>query len=192
MNDIVRHPIAERRACGECSMCCKLLRITELEKPAGRWCQHCAPGKGGCTIYDTRPEICRTYACGWLMSPKVTEDWYPLRSHMVLSFSPINGINTMTCSVDEAYPHVWQREPYHGHLRNMAHAGLYVKTAKEIVLVQVRLRGRVWLVLDNRDVEITNVFYIVKAIASGKYGVEFFDTPDAARHRLSELVPVPN
>ncbi len=54
------------RACGNCSLCCKLLAIPELEKPHGSWCQHCKPGAGRCTIYEQRPERCSTFRCLWL------------------------------------------------------------------------------------------------------------------------------
>src|SRR5262245_12210699 len=53
------------RACGQCSLCCKLLHVKELDKPANRWCQHCRPGKGGCSIWGATPEICKSYFCGW-------------------------------------------------------------------------------------------------------------------------------
>src|SRR5436305_14221849 len=43
------------RSCGDCTLCCKLLSITELEKPIGKWCPHCEIGKG-CKIYDCRPQ----------------------------------------------------------------------------------------------------------------------------------------
>ena len=60
------------RACGACSLCCKLLQIDEpeLKKPANEWCRHCRPGKGGCAIYDERPPVCRDFACEWLINPK--------------------------------------------------------------------------------------------------------------------------
>jgi len=64
-------PILQDRQCGSCSLCCKLLPIAksdvfDFEKAAGEWCSHCAPGLGGCTIYDTRPQGCRNYKCEWL------------------------------------------------------------------------------------------------------------------------------
>jgi len=76
------------RPCGECSMCCKLLSITKKEgvgdadfpfdKPADTWCPHCAPGRGGCKIWDTNlPNLCRTYQCRWKVDPHMPEDWRP-------------------------------------------------------------------------------------------------------------------
>src|SRR5262245_34979797 len=65
------------RQCGDCSLCCKLLNIDELNKPANTWCQHCRPGKGGCSIYADRPPDCRTFACGWLTHPEFGDIWKP-------------------------------------------------------------------------------------------------------------------
>lgn len=45
-------------------MCCKVLVIDHFEKDAGVLCQHCAH-KSGCTIYETRPDVCRDYECDW-------------------------------------------------------------------------------------------------------------------------------
>ena len=59
-------PLLPGRRCGECSLCCKLLRIEAFNKPVGTWCAHCAPGRGGCTIYETRPTECREFFCAWL------------------------------------------------------------------------------------------------------------------------------
>jgi len=38
------------RVCGSCSLCCKLLPIPPLNKPAGKRCDYQRHGKG-CTIY---------------------------------------------------------------------------------------------------------------------------------------------
>ena len=56
------------RSCGECTLCCTLLRVDELEKLGGTPCVHLrrAPAAPGCGIYAQRPRICRAYACLWL------------------------------------------------------------------------------------------------------------------------------
>lgn len=69
MADIGRDADRERRAasrsCGTCSLCCTILRVDELAKPAGRDCVH-QRGAAGCGIHATRPPICRAYRCLWL------------------------------------------------------------------------------------------------------------------------------
>lgn len=53
------------RTCGPCTLCCKVLRIPELEKPQNAWCRHAKKGRG-CGIYEARPESCRSFSCLWL------------------------------------------------------------------------------------------------------------------------------
>jgi len=67
------------RACDGCTMCCKVLGITELDKPVGKWCQFCDIGHG-CKIYDTRPGECRTFHCMWLVDERLSDIWKPDRS----------------------------------------------------------------------------------------------------------------
>jgi hypothetical protein len=55
--------------CGTCTQCCKTMKVTEINKPAHAWCQHCAIGKG-CKVYDTRPETCQGFECFWLYTQR--------------------------------------------------------------------------------------------------------------------------
>ena len=70
-------------SCGSCTVCCMALRIVELDKQAGIFCQHCLPAKG-CGIYETRPGICRTFHCGWRQVPQLGEAWRPDRSGVLM------------------------------------------------------------------------------------------------------------
>jgi hypothetical protein len=83
------------RECGSCSMCCKVLSIEELNKPADKWCTHCTPGKG-CGIYKDRPEVCKTFKCGWLLSPEVPDWMKPSESKVLLQWDrEVHGYNTV-------------------------------------------------------------------------------------------------
>ena len=53
--------------CGTCTACCRVYAIPDFAKPAGKWCDHCAVGKG-CKIYATRPKRCVDFKCLWLLS----------------------------------------------------------------------------------------------------------------------------
>jgi Fe-S-cluster containining protein len=55
---------AAERVCGPCSLCCTVLRVDELRKPAGRDCPQQLHG-GGCAIHAVRPGVCRGYDCLW-------------------------------------------------------------------------------------------------------------------------------
>ncbi len=64
------------RECGDCVVCCVLFEVQELQKPAGKPCRHLAPA-GGCGIYETRPQACRVWMCGWRLIPGLPENWRP-------------------------------------------------------------------------------------------------------------------
>lgn len=61
------------RTCGGCTYCCKVVAVTELNKPPGRWCQHCDIG-AGCRIYAERPKVCGAFECFWLQSGNFAPD----------------------------------------------------------------------------------------------------------------------
>ena len=54
------------RECGPCNVCCVALTINdpELQKLQGYRCRN-AQKDGGCSIYETRPDTCRSFFCGW-------------------------------------------------------------------------------------------------------------------------------
>lgn len=64
------------RNCGGCTACCSVMAIDkpEIQKEAGVLCRHC---ENGCTIYDTRPALCRDYQCGWRQLSILDESWRP-------------------------------------------------------------------------------------------------------------------
>jgi hypothetical protein len=113
---------SQPRACGACSLCCKLLPVAALEKPHEKWCAHCRPG-AGCAIYESRPETCRSFACHWLADPAAGEYWAPLSSRMVVQ---ITGGHDATyrrfvdVHIDRGATDAWRREPYAADLRRMS------------------------------------------------------------------------
>ncbi len=54
------------RTCGDCSLCCTVLRVDELGKLGGVDCVHQNRRGPGCSIHPRRPGICRAYRCLWL------------------------------------------------------------------------------------------------------------------------------
>lgn len=57
-----------QRQCGECSLCCTVLRVDALAKLGGIPCVQLADPLrgGGCRIHASRPAVCRRYRCLWL------------------------------------------------------------------------------------------------------------------------------
>ncbi len=138
-----RHVAA--RACGTCTLCCKLLRIAELDKPQGVWCTHARPGHG-CTIYADRPKECRTFHCGYLVAPELSEEWHPVRSKIVLVAEPGGGV---TAVVDPGRADAWKQEPYYSRLKAWA---ADVVQRKQGLLV--RVGKRTIAVLPDRDIDL--------------------------------------
>jgi hypothetical protein len=76
------------RACGACTLCCKLVPVAELKKAAGVRCEHQRASKG-CAIYSSRPGSCRDWFCRWLQQTAETADMSrPDRAHFVLDPLP--------------------------------------------------------------------------------------------------------
>jgi uncharacterized protein len=57
----------ENNTCGECTVCCTLSVVKELNKSAGETCKHCI-SKVGCGIYEERPKDCIDFECAYLES----------------------------------------------------------------------------------------------------------------------------
>jgi hypothetical protein len=110
---------APGRACGACTLCCKVYDVPALAKPAGRWCGHCKPGRG-CGIHATRPDHCRSFHCLWMTADWLGPEWKPERSKIVLSIDPATRF--LFAQVDPGHAAAWRREPYYGQLKRWAAA----------------------------------------------------------------------
>jgi hypothetical protein len=60
-------PLVPGRECGGCDICCVHLTIDEpeLRKPLGERCHNLLPSINRCAIYESRPQTCRGFFCGW-------------------------------------------------------------------------------------------------------------------------------
>ena len=84
------------RPCSGCQLCCRLLPVRDVDKPANTRCQHQRFGKG-CAIYATRPLDCRLWTCVWALGTgeDLTEGLRrPDRVHYVID--PMPDFITMT------------------------------------------------------------------------------------------------
>jgi hypothetical protein len=53
------------------------MAVAELNKTVDQRCEHICDG-GGCAIYDTRPRMCRSWSCSWLLGRiEGDERWRP-------------------------------------------------------------------------------------------------------------------
>lgn len=86
------------KTCGSCNLCCKLLGIGELKKPAGKWCPHVKLGVG-CSIYKDRPSSCQEFQCFWIVDPNAPDNERPDKVHAFLA------------SLESATPEGYTRPP---------------------------------------------------------------------------------
>jgi hypothetical protein len=79
---------SNRRRCGGCTLCCKVVPQKELKKAAGTRCKYQRTGHG-CTIYAQRPTSCRHWNCVWLGGEVGTEHLSrPDRAGYVIDIMP--------------------------------------------------------------------------------------------------------
>lgn len=70
--------------CDGCYECCELfevkssktktIEIINIDKPAGILCEHC---NSGCTVYETRPKICRDFVCAYIQQEGISIELRP-------------------------------------------------------------------------------------------------------------------
>ena len=136
----------EGRQCGTCTLCCKMLTVPEFGNVSGEWCPHCVKAKG-CAIHAIRPDVCRAFQCGYILSPRLGEHWRPSRSKLVIAFKP-DG-NEVVIHVDPGVPNAWRTEPYYSEIRNMA--GNAERTATTVF---VQIGRRVIVIFPDREVDM--------------------------------------
>jgi len=134
------------RACGACTLCCKVMEVTDLAKPRGVWCENCKPGVG-CNIYAQRPRECATFLCGYLTNADLGEEWKPDKCRIILS-RDMEG-KRLVANVDPQRPDAWRKEPYYSKLKQWARTA-----ARNRNLVVVTIGWRMIVVFPDRDVDL--------------------------------------
>ena len=78
-----------KRTCGECTLCCTLLPVKGIAKPANTRCQHQSHARG-CKVYrkDGFPIECGLWNCRWLTGDDTYGLGRPDRTGYVLDIMP--------------------------------------------------------------------------------------------------------
>jgi hypothetical protein len=137
------------RACGTCTLCCKVVGVLEISKPAGVWCPHCMRGKQ-CAIYDARYASCRSFYCQWMVEKGLGPEWKPERARFALVKT--EGGRHLTACVDPGYPSAWRSSPYYENLKQWAVEG--ARRSPDWHLVDVMIGARRIVILPDRDVDL--------------------------------------
>lgn len=138
------------RACGSCTLCCKVIAVEDFQKPPGVWCAHCVRGKG-CGIYQTRPTDCRTFFCEWMLAPSLGPEWKPERAKFALV---VGEGGHLTAFVDPGFPGAWRATPYFELLKRWALDGARASPPR---IITVRIGARVIVILPNREIDVGHV-----------------------------------
>jgi hypothetical protein len=139
-------PTIRPGGCGGCTLCCKVMAVPALAKPAGTWCRHCRTGSG-CGIYESRPNECAEFLCGYLAQPELPEEWKPVVSRLILSSKIIHG--TINVFVDPGRPDAWRKQPYYGAMQQWARRALATQGR-----VVVHLGARSIVILPDHAVDL--------------------------------------
>jgi len=137
------------RACGTCTLCCKVAAVEEIGKPNGVWCSHCKSGRR-CTIYDQRPPSCRSFYCQWMLERGLGPEWKPERAKFAMVRT--EGGRRLTALVDPGFPSAWRRAPYYENLKQWALEAS--RRAPQVYLVDILIGQRSIVILPDRDMDM--------------------------------------
>ena len=138
------------KACGSCTLCCKVIAVKDFDKKPGVWCAHCVRGTG-CGIYETRPTDCRTFFCEWMLEKNLGPEWKPERCKFALVMGEGGHL---TAFVDPGVPSAWRKEPYFTAFRRLAAQGQSTSPQR---IVTVRIGARVIVILPDREIDVGEI-----------------------------------
>lgn len=149
-----RHPTkrADLKVCGDCTLCCKVYDVDDLEKKAGTKCSHVRPD-AGCGIWGLHPKTCQDFKCLWIRHDDMNAMWRPDHAGFVLRLEP-NG-TTLAVDVDQDRPTAWRQPYYYDQLKLWSEVmpkneglvivyapeGIYVITPMEDLFLKSPKRG---------------------------------------------------
>ncbi|MDE2578537.1 MAG: hypothetical protein KGL46_07030 [Hyphomicrobiales bacterium] len=108
------------KTCGACNMCCKSLEIEHFNKPMGVLCKHWKDGCG-CSIYETRPQVCRDFECDWKEERSLGPQLRPDKVGTILFEDPDSDDYQAVC--DPSRQMAWRQPLIFKHLVQLAKGG---------------------------------------------------------------------
>lgn len=118
--------------CGACNMCCRLLDVRSISKPAHMLCWHTTL-HGGCVVHEkklTDPAlaVCAGFKCVWLESQNLDESRRGARSmrpdqcHVMFVRDP-DDPKLLWVHVDPRYRDAWRTSPVADYLEEVLGKG---------------------------------------------------------------------
>lgn len=127
-------------------MCCKLMAVPALEKPAGRWCAKYV-ARVGCGDYEGRPQGCRTFECLYLTAEGLGDAWRPDKAKFMI-WSGREG-RRLIVDVDPSAPMAWRQPPYYAQIKAWSD-----RRHPQPFEVAVRVNGRLTIVFPEADIDL--------------------------------------
>lgn len=125
-------------SCDGCTMCCKFMKVEEINKAGNVWCEHCKIG-AGCRIYDERPASCRVYECVWLKTQSLDKPMplglRPDRSKVVIGTANQGEDIVLYVTPDRA--DAWQQKEFAPLLGEFQRRGIAVSLSCNDVLRRI-------------------------------------------------------
>lgn len=134
------------KTCGDCDLCCKLVAVESLSKPAYTRCEFMQAG-GGCAIYGSHPSDCQAFSCGWLDIDALGEEWRPNRCGFLIRVEM--AAKLLCIDVDPDRPDAWRHDPFHAVIKEWSQMAW---TQQGQVMVYVGLQA--WAVFPEQDLHI--------------------------------------
>ena len=144
------------RRCGDCQLCCKLLPVVELGKPASCRCEHQRAGKG-CAIYADKPMSCALWNCRWLVDDECASLPRPDRSHYVVDMIPdfvtlkphdgseATNIPVLQVWIDPAFPRAHEAASFRAWLDRQGVCALIRSNSRDaFLLAPPSVTGKGW------------------------------------------------
>jgi len=141
----------ENNTCGDCTLCCELLPIAEINKPHSQLCGDCTLKKG-CGIYNTRPESCRNFNCLFIESNDMGELLRPNNCNVIFErittkiYLAINHYND---------PRAYESELVANYIQTLNKSGISVVSTSftnepnEFFLAEGHVKEIVWKIIMN-------------------------------------------
>jgi hypothetical protein len=181
-------PVTLVRGCDGCTLCCRVLEATSLDKPMGVLCRHCVVGQG-CGIHATRVAECRDYHCAWLLNDTLGEEWRPETAHIILSYD-LDG-HRLNANADPDFPDAWRQEPYYSQLKEWA--AIALASNRQIVAYVGR---HTFVILPDRHVDLgvftADDYIFIEHLPDGTWDARKVNEEEAEHLRRSGLAPAAN
>lgn len=81
------------RTCGSCTKCCEGWLAADVHghfMEPGTHCHFLKESK--CSIYPSRPNVCKDFFCAWLMDERIDDDLKPDNIHQIITYNYVDDI----------------------------------------------------------------------------------------------------